>query len=109
MDIQSLLARSPSILGGGPTELSPAFGSPRPTRQLEIEKSFESKLKAALSDTNTTMVQSDEAIRQFASGENTDLHGTMIAVEKAGLAFRLTLQVRNKALEAYQEMMRMQV
>ena len=54
-------------------------------------------------------VQSDQAIQKLATGENRNLHETMIAVEKASISFLFMSQVRNKALEAYQEVMRMQV
>jgi flagellar hook-basal body complex protein FliE len=40
-------------------------------------------------------------------GETRDVAGTLIAVEKANLSFQLTLQIRNKLLEAYQEIVRM--
>lgn len=50
----------------------------------------------------------DEAIK-LALGENTDAHQAMIALAKADLALQLTIQIRNKAIEAYQEIMRMQV
>jgi flagellar hook-basal body complex protein FliE len=43
------------------------------------------------------------------TGQNVELHELMISMERAGLAMELTLQVRNKLLEAYQEISRMQV
>lgn len=46
---------------------------------------------------------------QLAAGQGTDMHTVMIASEKASLAVQLTVQVRNKAVEAYQEIMRMQM
>lgn len=58
---------------------------------------------------NDLSQQSDQAIQQLATGENRNLHETMIAVEKASLSFLFMSQVRNKALEAYQEIMRMPV
>ena len=45
----------------------------------------------------------------LASGQAPDLHSVTIAAEKATLSFQLAVQVRNKALEAYQEIMRMQL
>ncbi|MBI2321465.1 MAG: flagellar hook-basal body complex protein FliE [Chloroflexi bacterium] len=47
--------------------------------------------------------------RRVATGDEVDLHDAVIAQERAALAFRLTLQVRNKLLEAYHELTRMQV
>ena len=58
---------------------------------------------------NDMSMQSDKAIQRLATGENRNLHETMIAVEKASISFLFMSQVRNKALEAYQEVMRMQV
>jgi len=54
-------------------------------------------------------MQSDQAIQQLSTGENRNLHETMIAVEKASISFQFMSQIRNKALEAYQEVMRMPV
>ena len=55
------------------------------------------------------MEQADVAIQDFITGDTRNIHETMLAVGKADLAFRLTMQVRNKMVEAYQEVMRMQV
>jgi flagellar hook-basal body complex protein FliE len=49
------------------------------------------------------------AIQQFLNGENEDLHTTILASQKAELAFELGLQVRNKVVSAYQEIMKMQM
>jgi flagellar hook-basal body complex protein FliE len=62
-----------------------------------------------VSKVNDIQVQSDKAIQGLASGENKNLHEVMIAVEKSSISFQFMSQVRNKALEAYQEVMRMQV
>jgi len=62
-----------------------------------------------VSKVNDIQVQSDKAIQGLASGENKNLHEVMISVEKSSIAFQFMSQVRNKALEAYQEVMRMQV
>jgi flagellar hook-basal body complex protein FliE len=51
----------------------------------------------------------DEKTTQFLTGDATDLHEVMIAGEKADLAFQLTMAVRNKMVDAYQEVMRMQI
>ena len=62
-----------------------------------------------VSKVNDIQVQSDKSVQGLASGENKNLHEVMIAVEKSSIAFQFMSQVRNKALEAYQEVMRMQV
>lgn len=65
--------------------------------------------KELVGKVNDLSQQSDQAIQKLATGENRNLHETMIAVEKASVSFLFMSQVRNKALEAYQEVMRMPV
>ena len=62
-----------------------------------------------VSKVNDMQVQSDKSIQGLASGESKNLHEVMIEVEKASISFQFLSQVRNKALDAYQEVMRMQV
>jgi flagellar hook-basal body complex protein FliE len=50
-----------------------------------------------------------ESVQKFLSGENEELHTTILATQKASLAFDLGLQVRNKVVDAYQEIMKMQM
>ncbi len=52
---------------------------------------------------------SELQVRQLAAGQSDNLHQIMTSLEKAKLSFELTLQVRNKLLEGYQEIMRMQI
>jgi len=58
---------------------------------------------------NDMQQQSDKAIQGLASGENKNLHEVMISMEKASISFQFMTSVRDKALSAYQEVMRMQV
>ncbi|WP_256082044.1 flagellar hook-basal body complex protein FliE [Massilia sp. YIM B04103] len=58
---------------------------------------------------NTTLVQTDHEVQALAAGEAGSLHEVMIHLEEAKLSFQLLAQVRNRMLEAYQEVMRMQV
>ncbi len=62
-----------------------------------------------LSGVNTTLVNADHEIQRLASGEVQNLHEVMIHMEEAKLSFQLLAQVRNHLLDAYQEVMRMQV
>ena len=62
-----------------------------------------------VSKVNDIQVKSDKAVQGLASGENKNLHEVMIEVEKASISFQFMSQVRNKALDAYQEVMRMHV
>ncbi len=71
--------------------------------------SFGDVLKTALQDANQSQVDADKAVQELMAGKNKDLHGTMLAMEKADVNFRLLTQVRNKVIDAYREVMRMQV
>jgi flagellar hook-basal body complex protein FliE len=87
----------------------PEIGSPR---AHAIEKSgtgFGEILKDAISTVNELQKQSDQQIQKFMTGESQDLHTTVIAMQKADLSFQMMMQVRNKIVQAYQEIMRMQI
>lgn len=71
---------------------------------------FSDVLKNSLAAVNTTQVQASELGEKFqARDPSTDLAQVMVAVEKASVSFEAMTQVRNKLVEAYQEIMRMQV
>lgn len=70
---------------------------------------FGEMLKQALQDVNAAQKNSETLTNQLITGEVEDVHEVMIASQKASLSLQLTVQVRNKVVEAYQEMMRMQV
>jgi flagellar hook-basal body complex protein FliE len=63
----------------------------------------------AVGNINEQMRTNDKAVQAMALGETGNLHEVMMNLEKTRLTFELALQVRNKTLEAYQELMRMQV
>jgi flagellar hook-basal body complex protein FliE len=65
--------------------------------------------KELVGKVNDLQSQADNKIRSMVTGESRELHEVMIAVEKASISFQFLTQVRNKAVEAYQEVMRMQV
>jgi flagellar hook-basal body complex protein FliE len=71
--------------------------------------SFGQVLKQSLSEVNQLQNEADHAIDALATGQQQDLHNTMIAMEKADVAFRLIMQIRNKVISAYETIMRMQV
>ena len=92
--------------GIGMSKAFPGVGKASPTATADGAGKFFSEL---VSKVNDIQVQSDKSIQDLASGENKSLHEVMIAVEKSSISFQFMSQVRNKALEAYQEVMRMQV
>jgi len=75
-----------------------------------VMESFGQLLSQALKDVNTMhQVADGDAARLAAGDDSVDIHQVMIGMEKANVSLGLTLQVRNKLVEAYQEVMRMQV
>jgi flagellar hook-basal body complex protein FliE len=72
-------------------------------------RSFADTLKAAVNSVNELSQESNEQLQKLATGENKNIPEVMIAAEKSAVAFKLLMQVRNKMIEAYQEVMKMQV
>jgi flagellar hook-basal body complex protein FliE len=70
---------------------------------------FAAWLDKELSHVNSQIVNADTQVRQLAAGETDNLHQVMVSLEEAKLSFQLALQVRNRLLEAYQDILRMQV
>jgi flagellar hook-basal body complex protein FliE len=91
--------------------ISPLLTTAQPaTSQVaQAEGSFGDILTNLVTQTNEQQQNADQAIQQLHAGGEKNLHEAMIAMEKADISLRYTIQVRNKAIEAYQEIMRMQV
>ncbi len=70
---------------------------------------FQSIFKSAVDTVDGTQKQANQAIEDFLSGNTEDVHSTVLATQRADLTFELFMQVRNKMISAYQEIMRMQV
>ena len=70
---------------------------------------FLDTLKTALNEVNQLQQEAEQSIQHLAAGDGKDIHQTMIAIEKAEISFQLMMQVRNKIIAAYEEVMRMQV
>ncbi len=70
---------------------------------------FSDLLGQALKEVSHLQTVSDEHIAKITSGDIKDVHSAMIAMQKADLSFQLIMQVRNKLVDAYREVMRMQV
>ena len=58
---------------------------------------------------NEMQVQSDTAIKELVAGRSKNIHETMLTIERADTSLKLMMQVRNKVLDAYREIMRMQI
>lgn len=72
-------------------------------------RSFMDTLKDSITSVNQQQVQNEELATRFAAGQVEDVHDAMIAMEKAAVSFQFMVEVRNKLLDGYQEIMRMQV
>ncbi len=70
---------------------------------------FSKVLHDSVGQLKSMQQEADSAIQSLATGGGATIHDTMLAMEKAGLAFKLMMQVRNKIIEAYQEVIRMSV
>jgi flagellar hook-basal body complex protein FliE len=80
-----------------------------PASSKEAGPSFADTLKEAVQSVNQLSLESDYKAQELATGKTDDIAGVMIATEKADIALRAMVQVRNKIIDAYQEIMRMQV
>jgi len=70
---------------------------------------FRSVLEGMIGRVEQSHAQGQQAIESFLTGGNEELHSVALASQRSELQFELFLQVRNKAVQAYQEIMRMQV
>jgi flagellar hook-basal body complex protein FliE len=75
----------------------------------QAPKSFADTLKSAIQDVNQAQQVADVKMQEIATGKNHNIPEVMIAAEKADISLKLMVQVRNKIIEAYQEIMKMQV
>ncbi|MDR7235716.1 flagellar hook-basal body complex protein FliE [Neobacillus drentensis] len=83
-----------------------------PFQNIEVtnpKTSFANVLQGYLENVDNTVNQAADLSTKVAAGEVDNIHDVMIASQKAQLALELTVTIRDKAVEAYQEMMRMQI
>ena len=70
---------------------------------------FHNVLQGAIDQVEGASSNAKQSVQNFLSGDGDDLHSTVLAVQRAGLEFDMLMQVRNKVVSAYQEVMRMQM
>lgn len=87
--------------------VAPAAPAASPTRQAGA--AFGDILQSLVGATDAQQQQADQAVQTLHGGGEKNLHEAMIAMEQADISLRYLVQVRNKAIEAYQEIMRMQL
>lgn len=102
MAIQSIFNSAPA------TGLLKVENQVKPT-PYEAQQSFGAFLKDAIQQVNTKQHESDMMTQKLVLGGDVELHDVMIASQKASVALNATMEVRNKVVEAYQEIIRMPV
>jgi len=88
----------PNITGGNESFAAPA--------ETGSGSDFLSELRGAVSQVNQLQSEASTKVSSMLSGDGQDIHSTMIAVQKADLAFELMVEMRNKIVSAYQEISR---
>ena len=73
----------------------------------QASRSFQATLTQAIEHVNEVQGASDDMLKGLASGQHVDLHGTMISMEKADISLRAMVSVRDKLLQAYEQVMNM--
>ena len=102
-----------------PSSISPIAGPERldrvapelapPPGKADGNSAFRSVLQGAIGNVENIRHTGAQAVEKFLSGEGEELHTTVLAAQRAEVAFELFLQMRSKVVQAYQEIMRMQI
>jgi len=79
------------------------------TENKEKNSNFVDLIKDYIDDVNKKQIDADKTIERFIKGEEKDITNVVLSVEKAEVSLQLFLQIRNKLVQAYQDIMRMQV
>ena len=111
VDFASTLSRLPErqlpSVGGAAGGRATEVGDARRDEPVSDAPSFRDRLEECVQDVDGSHRRADAMAQDFADGKQNDIHGTMIAMQQADIKFRLAVNIRNKALEAYREIMRM--
>jgi flagellar hook-basal body complex protein FliE len=90
-------------------QVSPDISAQAPAAVGGSDSSFSNLLTNFVGDVNGQQVAANDAINGLLSGKNVSLHQTMISMEEANVSFQMMVEVRNRLLDSYQELMRMQI
>lgn len=93
--------------GPVPSPLRPISLTPVETQQSYQD--FKGTFASLFDSVNNDKINADNMMQKVATGQSSDLHGAMIALEKADLSMQFFMQTRNKIIEAYQEIARMPI
>jgi flagellar hook-basal body complex protein FliE len=103
--IRAMRSQTP-LVGTSATGIADVPGSPG---AVTPGVGFGQQLKVALDNVNALQKDSGEKAEAFAAGRSDDLVGTMLAMQKSNVAFQATVQVRNRLVSAYQDIMNMPI
>ena len=92
-----------------PIRSIPLAEMPRAPAASDTQGSFRNLMEGAIGGVEQSRTDAAQAVESFLAGEGGELHATLLATQRAELTLELFLQARNKVVEAYQEIMRMQV
>ena len=93
----------------GPGRVGATEGFQTPSTGESKGVGFLDALEKSMQEANETQLQADQSIKDIVAGKSKNIHETMLMIQKADLTLKTMMQVRNKVLEAYKEIMRMQV
>lgn len=96
----------PSI---GPASIGPLQEGIKPQQSAKQGTEFGQVLMSALGNVNNAETTADQLALKMASNQDVDLHQVVLAMEESNLKMQMAIQVRNKVIEAYQDIMRMPV
>jgi len=110
LSIQQIRSLMETPLASRAAELTPA----EPARLSQPKTApgvapFAETLRQSIAEINQLQLQADKSMEELAAGKSGNVQETILAVEKADVSFRLMMEVRNKIISAYQEIMRTQV
>lgn len=103
-----MIAQAINGVGTAVAGMNTALAGPASTASSEAATPFSGMFQSLVDQTSSLDTKASQAVSGLLSGQGVDIHDAMIATEKADMAFELALQVRNKAIGAYQQMMAMQ-
>jgi flagellar hook-basal body complex protein FliE len=106
MDLQSLYGPS------GLPQVSPSITPPivaRESGRSSGEMPFADMVKDLVQQTDRQQIQAEQEVQKLVTGETDSIHDVVLTTSKADLAFRLMMEIRNRLIASYQEIMRMQI
>ena len=94
---------------GPASSVTPQIPAVKTGAAAEPARGFGQTVTDLLKGANSQQLQADAAIQDLVGGNSSSVHQVVLAVAKADLAFRMVLEIRNRLIESYQEVMRMQI